>query len=268
MLGTADQRGESPAQHAGLGRARLVGEIEREISLCRGESVGLRAGNGGALRRQPVLHPPFGGDLQHGDASAQRREIGVGNGFELPAQRRDRGAGDRGNRRLGAGQLAGSETAASARSEPKSEEDQIDVACRAVLDRDQRVGNPGPGIERPREPPEGLARRVVATRMPHYRRPMKLARFVLYGTNGAAAGAAAFIMREPRALAMDLDVETLKAKLAALKIEHRDLDDVIARIAERRPFDQLQLQRLKKRKLRLKDQISKIESELLPDIIA
>jgi hypothetical protein len=75
-------------------------------------------------------------------------------------------------------------------------------------------------------------------------------------------------MSEPRALAMDLDVEALKAKLAALKIEHRDLDDVIARIAEHRPFDQLQLQRLKKRKLLLKDQISKIESELLPDIIA
>ena len=68
--------------------------------------------------------------------------------------------------------------------------------------------------------------------------------------------------------AMDLDVETLKAKLAALKTEHRDLDDVIARLAERAPFDQLQLQRLKKRKLLLKDQISKIESELLPDIIA
>jgi hypothetical protein len=68
--------------------------------------------------------------------------------------------------------------------------------------------------------------------------------------------------------AMDLDVETLKAKLAALKSEHRDLDDVIARLAERAPFDQLQLQRLKKRKLLLKDQISKIESELLPDIIA
>ena len=71
-----------------------------------------------------------------------------------------------------------------------------------------------------------------------------------------------------RSLAMDLDVEALKAKLVALKTEHRDLDDVIARIAERRPFDQLQLQRLKKRKLLLKDQISKIESELLPDIIA
>jgi hypothetical protein len=76
------------------------------------------------------------------------------------------------------------------------------------------------------------------------------------------------MMRRWRAPAMDLDVETLKAKLAALKIEHRDLDDVIARIVERAPFDQIQLQRLKKRKLLLKDQISKIESELLPDIIA
>ena len=67
---------------------------------------------------------------------------------------------------------------------------------------------------------------------------------------------------------MDLDVEALKAKLAALKTEHRDLDEVISRIAAARPFDQLQIQRLKKRKLMLKDQISKIESELLPDIIA
>ena len=67
---------------------------------------------------------------------------------------------------------------------------------------------------------------------------------------------------------MDLDIETLKAKLASLKTEHRDLDDVIARLVERGPFDQLQLQRLKKRKLLLKDQISKIESQLVPDIIA
>ena len=67
---------------------------------------------------------------------------------------------------------------------------------------------------------------------------------------------------------MDLDTEAIKQRLVALKSEHRDLDDVIARLAERMPFDQLQLQRLKKRKLALKDQISKIESELLPDIIA
>ena len=67
---------------------------------------------------------------------------------------------------------------------------------------------------------------------------------------------------------MDLDVEALKVRLADLKTEHRDLDEVIARITEQRPFDQLQIQRLKKRKLMLKDQISRIESELLPDIIA
>ncbi len=68
--------------------------------------------------------------------------------------------------------------------------------------------------------------------------------------------------------AMDLDIEALNAKLAALKAEHRDLDEVIARFAARAPVDQLELQRLKKRKLLLKDQITKIESELLPDIIA
>ncbi|HEX3883422.1 MAG TPA: DUF465 domain-containing protein [Stellaceae bacterium] len=67
---------------------------------------------------------------------------------------------------------------------------------------------------------------------------------------------------------MDLDAEALKAKLATLRSEHRDLDDVIARVSDLAPFDQLQLQRLKKRKLALKDHISKIESELLPDIIA
>ncbi len=69
-------------------------------------------------------------------------------------------------------------------------------------------------------------------------------------------------------MAMDLDIEALKAKLAGLKAEHRELDEVIARLAARAPVDQLELQRLKKRKLLLKDQITKIESELLPDIIA
>lgn len=62
--------------------------------------------------------------------------------------------------------------------------------------------------------------------------------------------------------------ERLRQRLAELKTEHRDLDDVIARIAETAPFDQIQIKRLKKRKLLLKDQIAQIESELLPDIIA
>ncbi|MFB0922231.1 MAG: DUF465 domain-containing protein [Alphaproteobacteria bacterium] len=62
--------------------------------------------------------------------------------------------------------------------------------------------------------------------------------------------------------------EELRHQLEALRSEHRDLDDIIARIGEETPFDQLQIQRLKKRKLGLKDEILKIESELLPDIIA
>ncbi|HEY2875197.1 MAG TPA: DUF465 domain-containing protein [Reyranella sp.] len=65
-----------------------------------------------------------------------------------------------------------------------------------------------------------------------------------------------------------LDVEAIRAKLEVLRIEHRDLDEVIDRLIERAPFDQLQLQRLKKRKLGLKDQITRLESQLIPDIIA
>ena len=67
---------------------------------------------------------------------------------------------------------------------------------------------------------------------------------------------------------LDVDAEAIKAKLEALRIEHRDLDEVIDRLIEKPPFDQLQLQRLKKRKLGLKDQITKLESRLIPDIIA
>lgn len=65
-----------------------------------------------------------------------------------------------------------------------------------------------------------------------------------------------------------LDTEVIRAKLEALKSEHRDLDEVIDRLVEKPPFDQLQLQRLKKRKLGLKDQILWLESQLIPDIIA
>ena len=64
------------------------------------------------------------------------------------------------------------------------------------------------------------------------------------------------------------DFDQMRRKLAELKSEHRDLDDVIAHLSESPPFDQLQLQRLKKRKLSLKDQILKLEDALLPDIIA
>ncbi|HJT12591.1 MAG TPA: DUF465 domain-containing protein [Dongiaceae bacterium] len=60
----------------------------------------------------------------------------------------------------------------------------------------------------------------------------------------------------------------LRAKLEELRAEHRDLDLAIQSMAETSPFNQLQIQRMKKRKLVLKDQIIKLESQLLPDIIA
>ena len=64
------------------------------------------------------------------------------------------------------------------------------------------------------------------------------------------------------------DIEALKERLVALKVEHRDLDDVIERLSNDTPFNQIQIQRLKKRKLALKDQIQRLESRILPDIIA
>ena len=57
-------------------------------------------------------------------------------------------------------------------------------------------------------------------------------------------------------------------QLHQLESEHRDLDDVIERLSEDKPFDQLKLQRLKKRKLALRDEITKLRSRILPDIIA
>jgi hypothetical protein len=57
-------------------------------------------------------------------------------------------------------------------------------------------------------------------------------------------------------------------KLRALRIEHRDLDEVISRLTLDIHSDQLQLKRLKKRKLMLKDQIHRMQSELIPDLNA
>lgn len=62
--------------------------------------------------------------------------------------------------------------------------------------------------------------------------------------------------------------QELRKRLEALKIEHRDLDSAIEALTAAGSADQLQLARLKKRKLKLKDQIVLIEDHLIPDIIA
>ena len=60
----------------------------------------------------------------------------------------------------------------------------------------------------------------------------------------------------------------IEARIAALEIEHHDLDDVIARLSASPDQDQLQLRRFKKRKLMLKDSISRLKVMLVPDIPA
>lgn len=62
--------------------------------------------------------------------------------------------------------------------------------------------------------------------------------------------------------------EKILQQIAIMESEHSDLDAVIERLGEDLPFDQLKLQRLKKRKLILKDEMAKLRSRILPDIIA
>lgn len=65
-----------------------------------------------------------------------------------------------------------------------------------------------------------------------------------------------------------LNEDEMRKRLEALKIEHRDLDAAIDALSGAGSNDQLQIARLKKRKLKLKDQIAMIEDYLIPDIIA
>jgi hypothetical protein len=66
----------------------------------------------------------------------------------------------------------------------------------------------------------------------------------------------------------EAEEQALRTKLAELMQEHRDLDIAIAAMSDQGATDALTLGRMKKRKLQIKDQISRIEDALLPDIIA
>lgn len=66
----------------------------------------------------------------------------------------------------------------------------------------------------------------------------------------------------------DTDTAAIHRRLEKLRLEHRDLDDVIGHLSTNPDVDQLQLRRLKKRKLMLKDTIRRLESKLIPDLDA
>lgn len=66
----------------------------------------------------------------------------------------------------------------------------------------------------------------------------------------------------------DVDETQTRIRLDGMRLEHRDLDDAIAALAMTTIPDQLQMARLKKRKLRLRDEIASLEDTLIPDIIA
>jgi len=67
---------------------------------------------------------------------------------------------------------------------------------------------------------------------------------------------------------MPVDTEQLERRIEALTLEHRDLDDVIFHLHEVPTADRLQIQRLKKRKLIIKDMIEKLRDQLIPDLDA
>lgn len=65
-----------------------------------------------------------------------------------------------------------------------------------------------------------------------------------------------------------MDEAETRSWLEEMRVEHRDLDEIIRHLIDTRHADSMRIQRLKKRKLRLKDMISKLESQLIPDLDA
>ena len=65
-----------------------------------------------------------------------------------------------------------------------------------------------------------------------------------------------------------MDIEDLRQRLEIRRTEHRDLDHAIAVLLEAAVADQLQIARMKRRKLRLRDEIAWLEDQMIPDIIA
>jgi len=69
-------------------------------------------------------------------------------------------------------------------------------------------------------------------------------------------------------MAIRMDKQGIATRIIELQVEHRDLDDIIDRLAATPNCDELQLKRLKKRKLQIKDQLTMLQMQLVPDIPA
>jgi hypothetical protein len=82
------------------------------------------------------------------------------------------------------------------------------------------------------------------------------------------SGYQAYRMHRDRRSQSIVSREDIMRRLELLRIEHRDLDDAIAALVDAGGRDQMQIARLKKRKLRLRDEIALLEDQLVPDIIA
>lgn len=64
------------------------------------------------------------------------------------------------------------------------------------------------------------------------------------------------------------EIKQIKVTIVELQLEHRDLDQLIEQLARDPGFEELHIKRLKKRKLQLKDQLARLEDELIPDFLA
>lgn len=65
-----------------------------------------------------------------------------------------------------------------------------------------------------------------------------------------------------------VELKSIQRRIYELQVEHRDLDEIVARLGDTPNVDQLLIKRLKKRKLQLKDQIARLKSALIPDLDA
>ena len=118
----------------------------------------------------------------------------------------------------------------------------------------------------------GMRRKVIQPYSGHLAKS-KNASYSVNRASGASSGVTALPSTLPHKPLYDIrnfgvTEEELRKRLEILKIEHRDLDAAIDALGAAGSTDQLQIARLKKRKLSLKDQIAQIEDYLIPDIIA